>query len=369
MLRFSARIAILAIVLLSGLGLGACVPRTELPGPALAPPELADGALVTSDKLKLPIQRWLPNPRAPKAIILGVHGMNDYANAFAMPGEWWAKHGIATYAYDQRGFGRSPNAGLWPGENALIDDLDTMIELLRARYPGTPLYVLGESMGGAVAMTAFARPDHPKVDGVILAAPAVWGRATMDLGTRIALWFAVRVLPWLHLSGRGLNITPSDNREMLIALARDPFVIKETRVDAVWGLVNLMDDAFAVAPKLDDMPLLILYGEHDEIIPKEPTRKMIEVLPPDATGVRKIAIYPKGYHMLLRDLEAKTVWEDVLHWIERPRASLPSGADKVGVAALQDQGKSGRSALRATRGPAFLPAPGANEPGASRAAD
>lgn len=339
MLRPSARIAILVAFLL--LGLGACVPRMELPGPAIAQPELADEALVTADQVKLPIQRWLPNPTAPKAIILGIHGMNDYANAFAMPGEWWAKHGIATYAYDQRSFGRALSPGLWPGEDALVDDLDTMIELLHARYPGIPLYLLGESMGGAVAMTALTRSDRPKVDGVILAAPAVWGRATMDLGTRIALWFAVRTLPWLHLSGRGLNITPSDNREMLMALARDPLVIKETRVDAIWGLVNLMDDALAEAPRLDDTPLLILYGERDEIIPKEPTRKMIESLAPDSTGVRKIAIYPKGYHMLLRDLEAKTVWEDVLHWIEDPKAPLPSGADKTGLAALQDRDKGG----------------------------
>jgi acylglycerol lipase len=324
--------------LLLALILGACVPRIDLPGPPTAQPRLTGEALIAADGSALPIQHWAPNPNRPRAVILGLHGMNDYANAFALPGAWWAKHGIATYAYDQRGFGRSPHPGHWPGVAALTRDLDEMVALLRARYPDTPLYLVGESMGGAVAMTAMARPDHPRVDGVILAAPAVWGRSAMDLGKRLALWGSAHTVPWLRLSGRGLHIMPSDNIPMLIALGRDPLVIRETRIDAIWGVVNLMDDALAAAPKLDGFPLFILYGERDQIIPRDPTLDMIMHLPPYPTAPRKIAIYPKGYHMLLRDLEAKTVWEDVLHWIEHHRAPLPSGADKTGIAALADKG-------------------------------
>ncbi|HYB09993.1 MAG TPA: alpha/beta hydrolase [Alphaproteobacteria bacterium] len=322
------------------IALTACAPRVEPAGEAMSTPALAADEYVASDGAKLPIQRWLPDvPQGdpPKAVILGLHGMNDYANAFAMPGAWWAQHGIATYAYDQRGFGRAPHPGYWPGEATLVGDLDAMVGLLHARYPGTPLYLLGESMGGAVVMAAMARPDRPKVDGVILSAPAVWGRTTMDIGKQVALWASAHTVPWWTVTGKGLDITPSDNREMLVALSRDPLVIKETRIDAIWGLVNLMDDALAVAPKLDGVPVLILYGEHDEVIPKDPTLIMIEHLPPFPTAPRTIAVYPKGYHMLLRDLEAKTLWEDVLHWVDDPRAPLPSGDDRVGIQALEGQ--------------------------------
>ena len=318
---------------LAGLAAG-CTPVTEAAGPPRQPPALESDALVTSDGLKLPIMRWLPIADEPKAIIVALHGMNDYANAFAMPGAWWAEHGIATYAYDQRGFGRAPQVGLWPGTSALVADLDAMVALVHARYPKLPVYLLGESMGGAVAMAALARPDRPQVAGAILAAPAVWGRATMDPGERVALFVGAHSLPWYRLTGEGLHIVPSDNRAMLIALAHDPLVIKETRIDTIWGLVNLMDAAFATSRHLDNTPLLILYGEHDEVIPKEPTLDMIEGLPPDPQHVRRIALYPKGYHMLLRDLEAKTVWQDVLAWIEDPQAPLPSGADRTGLAAL-----------------------------------
>jgi len=332
--RASASLLFLAVLAALLAALAACAPKSTGLGPAIAPPALESDALVAADGVKLPLKRWLPEGEEPKAIIVALHGMNDYSNAFAMPGPWWAEHGIATYAYDQRGFGRAPDRGIWPGTEALVSDLDAMVALVDGRYPKLPVYLVGESMGGAVVMAALARPDHPKIAGAVLAAPAVWGRAAMGLPTRVALFLGVHSLPWYQLTGEGLHIVPSDNIEMLRALSRDPLVIKETRIDTVWGLVNLMDQALASSQKLDDVPLLILYGEHDEVIPKEPTRDMIEALPPDPHDARRIAINPRGYHMLLRDLEAKTVWGDVLAWIEDPARALPSGADRTGLGFL-----------------------------------
>ena len=66
-------------------------------------------------------------------------------------------------------------------------------------------------------------------------------------------------MPGLTLTGRGLKIKPSDNIEMLRALARDPLVIKATRVDTIYGLVDLMDAALASAPRLD-APMFVMYG-------------------------------------------------------------------------------------------------------------
>ena len=75
-------------------------------------------------------------------------------------------------------------------------------------------------------------------------------------------------MPGLTLTGRGLKIKPSDNIAMLRALSRDPLVIKETRVDTIYGLVDLMDAALASAPLLD-VPLLVMYGAKDEIVPQD----------------------------------------------------------------------------------------------------
>jgi acylglycerol lipase len=282
-----------------------------------AAPTIERDVFVTRDGLKLPVCHW--DAPAPIAVIVALHGMSDYSNAFDMPGAWWAEHGITTLAYDQRGFGRSPNPGIWPGADTLRGDLDDFIEAARAKYPHVPVYAMGESMGGAVVLSALASERPPRADGVILVAPAVWSRSDMPLSYRVALWATAHAMPWLTLSGKGLKIWPSDNIEMLRKLSRDPLFQHQTRADAVYGLVNLMDEARHAPEKLPPgtPPILFLYGANDQIIPKQPTEAVIAALGKRA----RVHRYEHGYHMLLRDLDGKMVWTDVLDWIASGRST------------------------------------------------
>ena len=315
-------------VRLAGIGTPRAAPE---PKPV---PHFTETGFVAADGAVLPLRKWLP-PRdrgggEAKAVILALHGFNDYSNAFDGPGEIWSRQGIATYAYDQRGFGAAPERGFWPGRAALAADAATATQVLRRLYPRVPVYLLGDSMGGAVAVIAMTRESGtavPDVDGVILTAPAVWGRATMGLLPRLTLWAGVRLMPGLLLSGRGLEIKPSDNIAMLRALARDPLVIHQTRIDTIYGLVDLMDATLAAAPLLD-APMLVAYGAKDEIVPKAAVRHFVDALPPEPQRRRRLAWYDDGYHMLLRDLEGPVVVADVVSWALAPRAPLPSGADR-----------------------------------------
>ena len=150
----------------------------------------------------------------------------------------------------------------------------------------------------------------------------------MNLLARIALWAGVRLMPGLTLTGRGLDIKPSDNIAMLRALSRDPLVIKATRVDTIYGLVDLMDAALAAAPSLDAQ-MLVMYGANDEIVPKAPIRRFVGDLPLECRRRATFAWYKDGYHMLLRDLEGPAVVADVASWVLSPASPLPSGADRV----------------------------------------
>ena len=314
---------------LAGIGTARAAPE---PHPM---PRFTGTSFVAADGQVLPLRKWLPDGGV-KAVILALHGFNDYSNAFEGSGAAWAKRGIATYAYDQRGFGAAPERGFWPGRAALAADAAIASQILRRFYPGVPLYLLGDSMGGAIAVVAMTQESGtpvPDVDGVILTAPAVWGRATMDLLPRLALWGGVRLMPGLTLTGRGLEKRPSDNIAMLRALARDPLVIKETRVDTIYGLVDLMDAALDEAPFLET-PLLVMYGAKDEIVPQAPIRRFVGSLPPESRRRATLAWYEEGYHMLLRDLEGPVVIADVASWVLAPTAPLPSGADRAATEVL-----------------------------------
>lgn len=300
----------------------ACAPHINNSGEWVVEPRLENGQYLTGDGLTLPVRSWKPEDGSTKAVVVALHGFNDYSNAFATPGSYLSRHGIACYAYDQRGFGNAPARGLWAGVDTYTRDLSNFIIEIRKKYPGIPLYVLGESMGGAVAIVALTGSDAPSVDGVILVAPAVWSRNTMPWYQRWMLAFTAHSVPWMQLTGDGLGVIPSDNIEMRRALGQDPLVIKATRIDAMYGLTNLMDEALSRADKLR-FPTLVLYGKNDQVIPKEPTLLMIEKLP----GTTRKAFYEHGYHLLLRDLQGFKPLADIVTWIIRPDYPLPFGID------------------------------------------
>jgi acylglycerol lipase len=183
-------------------------------------------------------------------------------------------------------------------------------------------------------------PAPAPVDGVILAAPAVWGRQTMNVFERIGLW-VIGQLPALEFTQRSVpyKIHPSDNIPMLRALGADPLVLKQARTDTLAGVVDLMSAALGKAPRLT-VPALILYGEKDEIVPRDAVASFVDSLPAGARRRQRVALYPQGYHMLLRDLQGPTVLADVAAWVRDPHAELPSGADNGARAGLTGHGES-----------------------------
>lgn len=319
----ASRVRLIVASVLTTFLLAACAsPSIHPSGEATTMPTLNADHFIAHDGVNIPLRTWLPVQGEPAAVLIAVHGFNDYRNFFAEPGDFLSQRAIATYAPDQRGFGATPAAGIWPGVASLIKDLESLSALVRARHPNVPLYLFGESMGGAVVMVSIQKAREQEktlgVDGIILSAPAVWGRETMPWYQRAALWLSAHTVPRAKLTGKGLKVVASDNTEMLRELGRDPLIIKKTRVDAVYGLTNLMDAALAAAPEID-LPTLILYGKNDEIIPKAPTELMLSRLPEAGKAVREVIFYANGYHMLTRDLQREIVWRDIARWIdERP---------------------------------------------------
>lgn len=304
--------------------LGACAPRVEGIGPASEIPRLASDAFVMADGYRLPVSISLPEGPV-KAAIVALHGFNDYAESYGTVAPVWAEMGIATYAYDQRGFGRTRGRGLWHGAAALTSDLAAVTRLVRVRHPGLPVAIVGESMGAAVAIAGLTDPDLARADAdrIVLSAPAVWGWSAMAWWERLPLRLAAHTVPWLEVTPQ-VRRRPSDNITMLRAMARDPNMIRRTRVDAAYGLVGLMDRAYRGIPRLGD-GVLILYGLQEDIIPARVMRASLSRLSPGAGW--RLALYDTGYHLLMRDLNARHVIRDIGSFVLDARAPLPSGRE------------------------------------------
>ncbi|MGE0407943.1 MAG: alpha/beta fold hydrolase [Amphiplicatus sp.] len=294
--------------------------------PALVAPTIRNGVLIARDGAALGLDRWRAD--APTAVILAVHGMNDYAHHFEALGEYLRRDGISLYAYDQRGFGRSPEFGRWPGAETLTADLRAAIAATRAENPGLPLFVLGHSMGAAVVMAAAAEAPLD-VDGAIFAAPGVWGGAQLPILYRVALNVAANLAPGKTLTGRRASRQSTDNIAFLREMFADPYVIKPTRLDAVLGVVRLMGEAYKVSDEIGGAALF-LYGDKDEIIPVKAMRRTARRL----CGDVEIHRYGEGWHLLFRDLAAKLVYRDVADWVRRQSEKHTGPARGVGPAAF-----------------------------------
>ncbi len=289
--------------------------------------ESEENRFISFDGAELGLTVW-GEEADPEIVVVGVHGMNDYANAFHMAAPYWAERGVKTYAYDQRGFGRSVGRGDWPEEELMREDLRTAVAVAREAHPDATLAVVGISMGGAVTMTAFGADRPPEgVDRVVFSGPGLRGWGTIPHLQRIALWTSVRVRPgWVVKPPKFVKIEPSDNVEMLQRTWSDPLMIGPNKIEQVHGVVSLMENAHKATASLNvETPMLLTYGAKDIVIPKNGLKRTAKVLP----GHVRTAYYPEGYHMLLRDLQAEVVFEDVLSFLRDADAELPSGVGEV----------------------------------------
>ena len=312
-------------------GLAACAPVTQRAGLGqlgFRGPRLATDGLVSFDGQTLGLMRWLPPEGQPVThVIVALHGMNDYSNAFHLAGPFWATQGIATYAVDIRGFGRSPDRGVWAPVDLVAEDIRTAVALVREAHPEAKVALAGESMGGALAIAAMASDRPPAAERLLLFAPAVWGWSAQPLPYKTSLWITAHTARgWVVKPPEWLvkRVQPTDNIDELRRMGRDPLMIWGARSDTLYGLVGLMEKAWSSLGRVQ-VPVAYFYGANDQIIPKEPTMEAARRLKPDDRS----AYYANGWHLLLVDKQAEVVWRDAAAFLKDPLADLPSGAPPI----------------------------------------
>lgn len=303
-------------------------------GDARDVPRMTERAIIAADGYRLPLDTWPAAPDSdgmdpdrldpsPAAVILAIHGFDDYALTYRRAARAWADMGLTVYAYDQRGFGRTEGAGIWAGTATYAADAAAAIRLIDQRHPDRPLVVVGHSMGASVAMVALAeQPDLP-VDRLVMVAPGIWDFDVMPTWQRWGLDLAEALTPGrIAVGGDVLDITPTDNWWALREMARDPYVLKANRIDTVGGLLRLLADGLAAVPDLP-VPALVLYGDREDVVPAGQVALLIDRLDQADVPVAT-AFYPEGYHMLLRDLGRAAPIGDIASYAIDPTAPLPS---------------------------------------------
>jgi len=273
------------------------------------------GTLTTRDNLRLFTQAWLPEHLA--AIVVVAHGYAEHSGRYLHVAEHLAAQGIATFALDQRGHGHSEGERALVGRLAdCVGDLAQFIAQIRAEHPDSPVFLLGHSMGGVVALQ-YALIYPQSVDGLITSGAFLLSAVPAPPWLRIALrllsWVAPR-LPVQPLNAALLSRDPA----VVSAYDDDPMVyrgkVKARMLDVLLSAGPLV---LAQAERLT-LPLLILHGGDDQIAAPEGSRRLHALA---GASDKTVRLYKDCYHELFNEPEQQRVLGDVTAWL-RERLDL-----------------------------------------------
>ena len=281
----------------------------ENASPATAAQAHREGWFTGAGGLSLFRRTWCP-AGPPRAVLINIHGLGDHSGLYPALAEHFTARGIAVYAPDLRGNGRSPGQrGYVERWDEFREDLERFIAVVRQEEPDRPLFLLGNSLGGLIVLDyALHRPEG--IRGVIAASPPL-GR----VGVPAPLMALGRVLSrvWPRFSVRtGMDLS---------GLARDPVVVETVLADPLFHrvgtarlsteVVAAIERVQAAAPRFP-LPLLVLHGSADRMVPPDGSRAfMARVGQPD----RELREYPGAFHVLFADLDRERALTDVERWI------------------------------------------------------
>ncbi len=293
-----------------------------------------------------PCISWLPPDGVQtRAALLCIHGFSLHKGCYTAFGKEMAKDGIATYAMDMRGFGElKPTT-----EHTELDfdgclvDIKAVLEQIHKNHPGLPVVILGESMGGAVALRATAL--YPQlISGLISSVPARdrfglnEGERNAGLKAGLQTIFGGFRKPMTNVAAAAVSKI-SDKEELRSEWKTDPLMRNNFSPKEFLQLDGFMSHNLEAAPMVKDTPVLFIQGTNDKLIRPAGTWKLFERL---GTSNRQMVLSKNSEHLIFEEGQFRT--DDlhfVLTWIDRNIASLDATIadcqDKLPVVASKEE--------------------------------
>lgn len=267
-----------------------------------------ENSFIGVGKIELYCQCWRPDA-TPRATLILIHGLGEHSGRFGNVVKCLAPRGIVVYSFDQRGHGRSPGQrGHVDSFGDFREDLHRFVQMITAREPNRPLFILGQSVGGLVALD-YALHHPQALRGVIAFSPYLdETAAAVGPFTRLLS----HVWPSFGMSiGRRENHLSRD-RAVIEAYRNDSLVHDKQSARLATEVATAVAWTQTHAPELQ-LPLLILHGDADAISAPEGSRRFFERA---GSRNKECLVYTEAFHELYNDILRERVVIDVAHWLE-----------------------------------------------------
>lgn len=269
-----------------------------------------EGSFAGAEGYRIFTRSWDPPTGSPRAVLVIVHGFNSHSGHYLWAGEQFAKGGLAVYAIDLRGRGRSE------GDRYHVDhiddytrDVDTLVEQAKAEHPGLPVFLLGHSAGGVVSCV-YTLDHQAKLAGLIcesfaheLPAPGIALAAIKGLS---------HIAPNAHilkLDNNGFSRDP----KVVEMLNNDPFVKDEVQPTETIAAMLRGNDRLKEGFARITLPVFILHGTLDRVTKPSGSQHFYDHA---GSSDKTLKLYEGHYHDLLSDLDKELVLADIQQWID-----------------------------------------------------
>lgn len=260
------------------------------------------------------VRSWAPMS-TPRAVIVLCHGFNAHGGQYTWVAQTFAGAGLAVFALDLRGRGRSEGERFYVEDVAdYVSDLARTIALAKSRHPGLPVYLLGHSAGGVVSAT-YALDHQAELAGFICESFAFQVPAPgFALAAIKGLSHLAPHLPVLKLKNEDFSRDPA----AVAALNNDPLVAHEIQPALTVAALVRADERLHDAFPSIALPLLIIHGTADKATVSHGSQFFYDTA---GSKDKTIRLYEGHYHDLLADLGKEQVMADIQGWIDTRIAS------------------------------------------------
>ena len=253
--------------------------------------------------------------------MLLAHGLAEHSGRYEEFACLLADAGIATFALDHPGHGKSDGKpGHVQGFHEYTDTLGELLALARQAHPNIPFVLFGHSMGGLITAD-FLLQHQDEFAAAVLTGPAIQApekpSKLLLLMNRMIAAVAPR-LGVMQLDASGVSRDP----QVVSDYENDPLVFRgKVTACLVTELFAAMDRVVANAASIR-LPLLIMHGSEDTLTAVGGSKLIHEKV---SSIDKQLVIYEGLYHEILNEPERKKVMADILQWLE-PRISNYSAA-------------------------------------------
>ncbi len=250
-------------------------------------------------KTNVPAMSWIDSSQPIKAILLCIHGLSLHKGNFDAFGQRMSKDGFAVFAIDVRGFGDWQKQKETSKVNLKdsLSDITQVLKELQANYPNLPIVILGESMGGAIALHC-AAANPALVSGLISSVPAGDRFGQTDEEFKVGIH---AILGGFHKEiniGQGVVEKATKKEELRKAWGNDPLVRMKLSPSELMQFQSFMGQNFDCAQEIKTMPVLFIQGMNDKLVRPAGTWKLCEAL---STPDRQIVFSKSGEHLILEE--------------------------------------------------------------------